>query len=210
MYPDFATGNGICTCCKGCAQSRLVVGATVYGTCLTGSEYFTFTAKASRRYASCKGSLKYLVRVQPTAEAADPYTLQIALPAGTHYVGSKAMDLKDPPTIAMSGTDGTTLVTWTNMSPKNTKTNRLQAGTFSVQLRVRKVTKGTKLAFNGAVYQLNQLSGTGLECGNAANLVTMRDSYIRIEEGGLRTRSVGSTSSRPVHTSHRLWSSKQA
>ena len=180
LYPEAGTGDIICTCCRNCQQTRLVFGAEVYGSCVTGSPYYTsVAAKASRKAARPKTVVTYRVRVKPTALATEPYILQVVLPSGVTYVKGRATGLAAPPVVS-EGSAGATLVTWASVDP--TKMKRAKAAVinkpvrraFTVKARVDAgVASGTALTFAGTLYQVNEVTNDGTVCGRAANAVTV-------------------------------------
>ena len=157
-----------CTCCHSCVESRLAPGAQVYGTCVTDS--FSVAAKARRKV---KSHVTYAVRVKPSALSTLPYTLRVALPAGTIYVEDRATGLNTAPTVTIS--DGTTLVTWASVNPKKSGTSKPMARTFFVRMRIDNViAKGTVLTLASTLFQANQVTMNGTVCGRAVNDVMVR------------------------------------
>lgn len=185
LYPSAETGDIMCTCCRDCLQARSVFGAEVYGTCITGPAYYaSITGRASRKMARPKAVITYTVRVKPTAQTTAPYIMQVTLPSGVTYVKGRATGLVNPPVLS-PGSNGATLVTWDSVSPRKTKTakdahiSKPMTRTFTVKARVQKgVAKGTALAFDGTLYQVNEVTDAGIVCGRSANSVTVRMSGI--------------------------------
>ncbi len=153
----------------------------MYGTCNTGPAYYaSVTAKANRKAARPKTVVTYTVRVKPTTQAVEPYTLQVALPSGVTYVKGRARGLTTQPVVS-AGANGATLVTWAAVTPTKTKKAKAAVASkpmpraFTVKARVDAgVAKGTALTFSGAVYQVNQVTSDELVCGRAAAAVTVR------------------------------------
>lgn len=112
------------------------------------------------------------MRVKPTAQAVEPYILQVALPSGVSYVSGRATGLKAAPTVS-AGSGGATLVMWSAVNPKKTKGTRTRpmVRAFTVKVRVDQgVAKGAPLAFAGTLYQVNQVTNAGTVCGRSASM----------------------------------------